>query len=60
MLSEYGNMLTVCVFFILDEMGKKAAKDSASTTGEGFEWGLLFGFEPGLTVETIALHSVPL
>ncbi|KAJ0245492.1 hypothetical protein HA466_0179570 [Hirschfeldia incana] len=59
-LSEYGNMSSACVFFILDEMRRKAVKDSAKTTGEGLEWGVLFGFGPGLTVETVVLHSVPL
>ncbi|KAJ0093076.1 hypothetical protein Patl1_25903 [Pistacia atlantica] len=28
------------------------------TTGEGLEWGVLFGFGPGLTVETVVLHRV--
>nr|CDU43984.1 chalcone synthase [Biscutella laevigata]CDU46352.1 chalcone synthase [Stanleya pinnata] len=59
-LSEYGNMSSACVLFILDEMRKKSAKDGAVTTGEGLEWGVLFGFGPGLTVETVVLHSVPL
>nr|CDU46005.1 chalcone synthase [Malcolmia ramosissima] len=59
-LSEYGNMSSACVLFILDEMRKKSAEDGAATTGEGLEWGVLFGFGPGLTVETVVLHSVPL
>ncbi|CAH8359481.1 unnamed protein product [Eruca vesicaria subsp. sativa] len=59
-LSEYGNMSSACVFFILDEMRRKAVEDGAKTTGEGLEWGVLFGFGPGLTVETVVLHSVPL
>ncbi|CAG7895640.1 unnamed protein product, partial [Brassica rapa] len=59
-LSEYGNMSSACVFFILDEMRRKAVEDGAETTGEGLEWGVLFGFGPGLTVETVVLHSVPL
>nr|BAD34457.1 chalcone synthase [Eustoma grandiflorum] len=57
-LSEYGNMSSACVLFILDEMRKASAKDGLSTTGEGLEWGVLFGFGPGLTVETVVLHSV--
>ncbi|CAN1219145.1 Chalcone synthase 1, partial [Linum perenne] len=28
------------------------------TNGEGLEWGVLFGFGPGLTVETVVLHSL--
>ncbi|CAI9090307.1 OLC1v1025054C1 [Oldenlandia corymbosa var. corymbosa] len=57
-LREYGNMSSACVLFILDEMVKASVKDGLSTTGEGLEWGVLFGFGPGLTVETIVLHSV--
>ncbi|KAG2721149.1 hypothetical protein I3760_02G068000 [Carya illinoinensis] len=57
-LSEYGNMSSACVLFIMDEMRKKSAEDRLKTTGEGLEWGVLFGFGPGLTVETVVLHSV--
>jgi chalcone synthase len=57
-LSEYGNMSSACVLFILDEMRKKSAEDGLQSTGEGLEWGVLFGFGPGLTVETVVLHSV--
>jgi len=56
-LSEYGNMSSACVLFVLDEMRKKSVKEGEGTTGEGFEWGVLLGFGPGLTLETIALHS---
>ncbi|RID76480.1 hypothetical protein BRARA_B03449 [Brassica rapa] len=59
-LSGYGNMSSACVFFILDEMRRKAVEDGAETTAEGLEWGVLFGFGPGLTVETVVLHSIPL
>ena len=59
-LSEYGNMSSACVLFILDEMRKSSVKDGHTTTGEGMEWGVLFGFGPGLTLETIVLHSVPI
>ncbi|KAG0457865.1 hypothetical protein HPP92_023022 [Vanilla planifolia] len=58
-LAEYGNMSSACVLFILDEMRRRSAKESMSTTGEGLRWGVLFGFGPGLTVETVVLHSVP-
>jgi chalcone synthase len=57
-LADYGNMSSACVLFILDEMRKKSAKDGLKSTGEGLEWGVLFGFGPGLTVETVVLHSV--
>ncbi|PKA56868.1 Chalcone synthase 8 [Apostasia shenzhenica] len=59
-LAEYGNMSSACVLFILDEMRRKSAEDACATTGEGLEWGVLFGFGPGLTVETVVLHSVPI
>ncbi|WCJ24221.1 Chalcone synthase [Euphorbia peplus] len=57
-LSEYGNMSSACVLFILDEMRKKSAEQGLQSTGEGLDWGVLFGFGPGLTVETVVLHSV--
>ncbi|KAH0640535.1 hypothetical protein KY285_037121 [Solanum tuberosum] len=57
-LSNYGNMSSACVLFILDEMRKASTKEGLGTTGEGLEWGVLFGFGPGLTVETVVLHSV--
>ncbi|MED6112444.1 Chitin synthase, class 2, variant 2 [Stylosanthes scabra] len=59
-LGEYGNMSSACVLFILDEMRKRSISQGKPTTGEGFDWGVLFGFGPGLTVETVVLHSVPL
>ncbi|KAL0349106.1 UNVERIFIED_CONTAM: Chalcone synthase [Sesamum angustifolium] len=48
-LSEYG---------ILDEMRKSSAKEGVHR--EGLDWGVLFGFGPGLTVETVVLHSLPI
>ncbi|KHN23260.1 Chalcone synthase 6 [Glycine soja] len=57
-LSEYGNMSSACVLFILDQMRKKSIENGLGTTGEGLEWGVLFGFGPGLTVETVVLRSV--
>ncbi|KAJ9562047.1 hypothetical protein OSB04_007207 [Centaurea solstitialis] len=59
-LSEYGNMTSACVLFIIDEMRKKSTKERKSTTGEGLDWGVLFGFGPGLTIETVVLHSLPI
>nr|WIL10278.1 chalcone synthase [Grona styracifolia] len=56
-LSEYGNMSSACVLFILDEMRKRSMEEGKDTTGEGLKWGVLYGFGPGLTMETIALHS---
>ncbi|XP_077249511.1 chalcone synthase-like [Tasmannia lanceolata] len=59
-LSEYGNMSSACVIFIMDEMRKKSSEEGSKTTGEGLDWGVLFGFGPGLTIETILLHSMPI
>ncbi|KAI3469923.1 hypothetical protein Pfo_026586 [Paulownia fortunei] len=59
-LSEYGNMSSACVMFVLDEMRKASAKEGLSSTGEGLDWGVLFGFGPGLTVETVVLRSMPI
>nr|AFD64563.1 chalcone synthase [Polygonum cuspidatum] len=58
-LNDYGNMSSACVLFIMDEMRKKSLENGHATTGEGLDWGVLFGFGPGLTVETVVLHSVP-
>ncbi|RZC50240.1 hypothetical protein C5167_018681 [Papaver somniferum] len=58
-LSEYGNMSSACVLFILDEMRKRSIEEGKATTGDGLDWGVLFGFGPGLTVETVVLHSIP-
>nr|AFI98395.1 chalcone synthase [Persicaria minor] len=58
-LNDYGNMSSACVLFIMDEMRKKSVENGHATTGEGLDWGVLFGFGPGLTVETVVLHSVP-
>ncbi|KAJ6713794.1 CHALCONE SYNTHASE 2 [Salix viminalis] len=55
-LSDYGNMSSACVLFILDEMRKKSAENGLQSTGEGLEWGVLFGFRPGLTVETVSCY----
>ncbi|KAK2966801.1 hypothetical protein RJ640_007649 [Escallonia rubra] len=40
-LSEYGNLSSACVLFIMDEMRKSSAKDELKTTGQGLEWGVL-------------------
>nr|BAA92742.1 chalcone synthase superfamily protein [Psilotum nudum] len=57
-LAEYGNMSSPCVPFILDYMRHKSMETKCATTGEGYEWGVLFGFGPGLTVETVILRSM--
>lgn len=59
-LSEYGNMASVGVIIMMDEMRKKALKEGKATTGLGLDWGVMFGFGPGMTIETLVLRSVPL
>ncbi|KAK1271380.1 Chalcone synthase 4 [Acorus gramineus] len=59
-LKEYGNMSSVCVYFILDEMRRRSALEGKATTGDGLDWGVLFGFGPGMTIECLTLHSVPI
>ncbi|KAL2943710.1 Chalcone synthase 3 [Bienertia sinuspersici] len=57
-LSEYGNMWSASVMFIMDEMKKSSLNKGKATTGNGFDWGVLCGFGPGITIETIVLCSV--
>nr|BAX02594.1 chalcone synthase-like [Dahlia pinnata] len=57
-LREYGNMWGASVLFILDKIRQSSSICQLETTGHGFEWGVLFGIGPGLTIETIVLRSV--
>nr|QTZ96577.1 chalcone synthase 2 [Bougainvillea spectabilis] len=59
-LSEYGNMSSIGVLFMMDEMRKRSLEQGKPTTGLGLEWGIMFGFGPGLTIEALALRSLPL
>ncbi|KAM0932951.1 putative chalcone synthase [Dioscorea sansibarensis] len=59
-MSEYGNMVSCCVFFAMDEMRKRSILEGLPTAGEGLEWGVLHGFGPGMTVETVVLRAPPL
>ncbi|XLT29794.1 hypothetical protein HN873_061086, partial [Arachis hypogaea] len=40
-LRQYGNMMSLSVIFVLDEMRKRSKIEGKSTTGEGLEWGVL-------------------
>ncbi|GAB4826808.1 Chitin synthase, class 2 [Ancistrocladus abbreviatus] len=44
----------------LDEMRKRSVEEGKSTTGKGCDYGVLHGFGPGITVETIVLRSATL
>ncbi|RRT55527.1 hypothetical protein B296_00010043 [Ensete ventricosum] len=59
-LSEHGNMQSASVLFIMDEMRKRSAMEGHATTGQGCQWGVLFGFGPGISVETVVLRSFPI
>jgi predicted naringenin-chalcone synthase len=57
-LREYGNLSSPTVLFILDEVRKESVKEGKSTTGGGLEYGVLLGFGPGLSIETVVLRSI--
>lgn len=59
-LGDYGNMFSVSVHFLLDELMKWTAAEGKTTTSEALNWAVLLGFGPGLTVEVIVLHSKPI
>ncbi|URE43780.1 hypothetical protein MUK42_14841, partial [Musa troglodytarum] len=58
--SEYGNMQSATVYFVLDEVRKRSVTQGQSTTGDGLRWGVLFGFGPGLSIETVVLRGNPI
>ncbi|KAL2653836.1 hypothetical protein R1flu_021964 [Riccia fluitans] len=58
-LSEYGNMSSASVLFVLNRVRERSLEQNKSTLGEGNEWGFLIGFGPGLTVETVLLRALP-
>ncbi|XP_074276971.1 polyketide synthase 5-like [Silene latifolia] len=59
-LSEFGNMWSTTVIFVLDEIRKRSFKEGMSTTGQGFDYGVLLGIGPGITIETVVLRSFPI
>uniref|UniRef100_M1AGG0 Chalcone synthase G n=1 Tax=Solanum tuberosum TaxID=4113 RepID=M1AGG0_SOLTU len=44
-MRNYGNMGSVSVLFVLDEMRKTAIRAELGTTGEGIVWGVLLGLD---------------
>ncbi|KQK19420.1 bisdemethoxycurcumin synthase [Brachypodium distachyon] len=52
-LREYGNMLGATIIFVLDEQRRRMEEEE----GEGGEWGVMMGFGPGFTIETMVLHA---
>ncbi|KAF8731309.1 hypothetical protein HU200_016363 [Digitaria exilis] len=49
---EYGNMMSATVIFVLNELRRRMEEGDAAET----EWGVMVGFGPGFTVETMLLH----
>lgn len=55
-LRNYGNMSSASVLFVMEAMRRRSEEEKLATAGEGLEWGLLIGFGPGITVETVVLR----
>ncbi|KAI4977034.1 hypothetical protein ZWY2020_050641 [Hordeum vulgare] len=53
-MGEYGNMLGATVIFVLDEQRRLMEKDEVGAHG----WGVMVGFGPGFTVETMVLRAL--
>ncbi|CAL5078099.1 unnamed protein product [Urochloa decumbens] len=51
-VTDYGNMLSVTVIFVLEELRRRMDEE-----GDEAEWGIMVGFGPGFTVETMVLHA---
>jgi predicted naringenin-chalcone synthase len=52
-LRQYGNMLGATVIFVLDEVRRRIDEDDNTD-----QWGVMMGFGPGFTIETMVLHAV--
>ncbi|KAH0733902.1 hypothetical protein KY285_009609 [Solanum tuberosum] len=42
------------------KMRKTSIEIGLGTTGGGLDWGVLYGFGPGLTIDTVVLRSIPI
>ncbi|BAF21744.1 bisdemethoxycurcumin synthase-like [Oryza sativa Japonica Group] len=51
-LRENGNMLGSTLIFVLEEQRRRMEEE-----GDGAEWGVMLGFGPGFTIETMVLHA---
>lgn len=54
---EYGNMLGATVIFVLDEVRRQREDPEGEGAGHDEGWGVMMGFGPGFTVETMLLHA---
>ncbi|KAM3393445.1 hypothetical protein ACQJBY_014247 [Aegilops geniculata] len=52
-MREHGNMLGATVIFVLDEQRRLMEKEAVGAHG----WGVMVGFGPGFTVETMVLRA---
>jgi predicted naringenin-chalcone synthase len=52
-VNEYGNMLGATVIFVLSELQRQMEEEG----NDAVEWGVMMGFGPGFTVETMVLHA---
>ncbi|CAL5077041.1 unnamed protein product [Urochloa decumbens] len=52
-VTDYGNMLSATVIFVLEELRRRMDEQG----DEAAEWGMMVGFGPGFTVETMVLHA---
>uniref|UniRef100_A0A0E0MYX8 Chalcone/stilbene synthase N-terminal domain-containing protein n=1 Tax=Oryza rufipogon TaxID=4529 RepID=A0A0E0MYX8_ORYRU len=52
-MAQYGNTRSSCVVLVMEEMRRRSEERGLRTAGEGLDMGMLVGFGPGLTVETI-------
>lgn len=57
-MRQYGNTRSSCVILVMEEMRRRSKQQGLATPGEGLEWGLLIGFGPGITIETIVLRAL--
>ncbi|CAM6016696.1 unnamed protein product [Sphagnum balticum] len=58
-LSEYGNLQGASLLFALNEVRLRSEELGSTTTGEGWDYGYLLGFGPGVTMECLYLKSCP-
>ena len=58
-LSEFGNMSSSSVLFVLDRIRQRSLQTGSSTLGEGSDFGFFIGFGPGLTLEVLVLKAAP-
>ncbi|KAL6644334.1 hypothetical protein ACP70R_015942 [Stipagrostis hirtigluma subsp. patula] len=57
-MRQYGNTWSSSVILVMEEMRRRSEEQGLRTAGEGLDWGLLIGFGPGITVETILLRAL--